>query len=60
MNVKIQGNTVLSDYDIFAEVGKDTVQVKTIPGVSADDRLTVEIESVHGRTSISGIELIAE
>ncbi|MEM7233558.1 MAG: PQQ-binding-like beta-propeller repeat protein, partial [Planctomycetota bacterium] len=60
MNVKINGNTVLSNFDVVTEVGRSVVIVKKFSGISARDRLLVELEATKGRTCLSGIELIAE
>ena len=60
MTIKLQGQPVLSDYDIFAEVGKDVVQVKTFSGISARGSVKLEFQTSEGTSTLAGIELVAE
>ena len=60
-NVRIQGNTVLDNFDIAKETGRtDKEIVKTFSGVRAGETLKLELVPVNGNTIISGIELIEE
>ncbi len=60
MTIKLQGQPVLSDYDIFAEVGNDVVQVKTFSGISARGSVKLEFQTSEGTSTLAGIELVAE
>ncbi|MEE3369314.1 MAG: PQQ-binding-like beta-propeller repeat protein [Planctomycetota bacterium] len=59
MNITVQGKRAIANYDIFAEVGKNVAQVKTVSGVTARGHIRIELEPVVGRTLLSGVELIA-
>jgi hypothetical protein len=60
MNITVQGKRAFANYDIFAEVGKNVAQMKTVSGVIARGHIRIELEPVAGRTLLSGIELIAK
>lgn len=58
-NVKIQGQLVLTNFDVVAEAGGPNLAVvKSFSGISAKAALTVELVPVAGATMISGLELI--
>ena len=60
-DVKIQGKTVLDNFDIVKEAGRtDKEIVKTFSGVTAGETLKLELIPVNGNTILSGIELIEE
>jgi hypothetical protein len=60
-DVKVQGNSVLQNFDIVSEAGKpDTEVVKTFQGIRAGNSLKIEMIPIKGNTILSGIELIAE
>lgn len=60
-DVKIQGKTVLDNFDIVKEAGRtDKEIVKTFSGIVAGETLKIELVPVNGNTIISGIELIEE
>lgn len=58
-NVAVNGNTVLSNYDIVAEAGgsRKTI-VEEVEGVSIDDVLEVTLTSVTGEPVISGVAAV--
>ena len=60
LSVRLNGKLVLSNYDLFAEVGRSVIDVKSFSGITARDRLRIELEAMKGETCLSGVELIAE
>jgi len=60
-DVKVQGKTVLDNFDIVKEAGRtDKEIVKTFSGIVAGETLKLELVPVKGNTILSGIELIEE
>ena len=60
-DVKVQGKTVLDNFDIVKEAGRtDKEIVKTFSGIVAGETLKLELVPVNGNTILSGIELIEE
>ncbi|MBA4389152.1 MAG: hypothetical protein C0404_14360, partial [Verrucomicrobia bacterium] len=58
-NVKLQGNRVLSNFDVAAQAGgQNLALVKEFSNIGIADRLAVELEGVVGQTMISGVELV--
>ncbi|MFD2515175.1 malectin domain-containing carbohydrate-binding protein [Pontibacter locisalis] len=58
-HVDVEGQRVLSDYDIFAESGAATAAVKTLEGVSvADGTLNIDFTSLRDNAIISAIEIL--
>ncbi|MBA4387131.1 MAG: hypothetical protein C0404_04060, partial [Verrucomicrobia bacterium] len=56
-DVKLQGQTVLSNFDIFTAAGGANMGIVKAFSVAARDQLKVELVPVTGRPVISGIEL---
>jgi len=57
-DVSIQGETVLSDYDIYAEAGSLTATTETIEGVEATDGvISISSTTQADNTKFSGIEI---
>ncbi|MCY1719646.1 PQQ-binding-like beta-propeller repeat protein [Prolixibacteraceae bacterium Z1-6] len=60
-NVAIQGETVVSGFDIVKEAGAANKEVvKSFSGIEAGKTLKINLTSVKGNTLISGIELVQE
>ncbi|MBA4388315.1 MAG: hypothetical protein C0404_10065 [Verrucomicrobia bacterium] len=58
-DLKLQGQTVLKDFDINAAAGgKDRQLIKEFTGVQIRDRLDIAFESKVGEPMISGVELV--
>jgi len=61
INIKIQGETVLENFDIAGEAGKsDKEIIKSFSGIKAGKILKIDLVPVKGNTLLSGIELIKE
>jgi chitodextrinase len=56
-NVLAEGSTVLGNFDIYAEGGKDNALVKIIPVAVADGSLTLDFTVVTQNPSVSAIEV---
>ena len=57
-DVAIQGETVLSEFDIAAEAaGPHRVLVKEFPGIAAADTLRIELTPQRGEPILCGVEL---
>jgi outer membrane protein assembly factor BamB len=60
-NVIVQGKDVLRDFDVAQAAGeKEKMIVKEFKGIQAGRDLSVTFASTKGRTSISGLEIVAE
>lgn len=60
-NVAIEGNTVLSNYDVYAEAGSETAVVKTFSDITvSNDTLDIDFTSVVNKAKISGICIIPD
>lgn len=61
-NVNIEnGKGTLSNYDIYAEVGQNTMAVKQFPGISVTDgTLNIQFTSIKDNAKVSGIEITSE
>jgi hypothetical protein len=61
LNISIQGEEVLSNFDIVRETGRtDKEIIKSFPGIRAGKTLRLDLVPLTGNTIISGIELIEE
>ncbi|WP_347157367.1 malectin domain-containing carbohydrate-binding protein [Pontibacter chitinilyticus] len=58
MNVKVEGQTVLSNYDIIADVGVRTAVVKSYDVAVTDGVLNLEFAATANRPKVSAIEVI--
>jgi len=54
-NVAIEGNAVLTNYDINADVGPATATIKTFQTTVADGFLTIQFTNVVNRAKVNGI-----
>jgi hypothetical protein len=60
-NVKLQDQTVLENFDIVGEAGKNDKEIiRTFTGIKAGNSLRLDLLPVKGNTILSGIELIEE
>jgi outer membrane protein assembly factor BamB len=58
-NISLQGKKVLSDFDIRSAARVTmTGTVQQIDDVNVDDTLTIDLQPTHGKSLISGIEII--
>ncbi len=58
-NVSINGQTVLQNFDIFAEAGAFTAIQKTISGAAGvDGKLTIKFTKVRGNARVSAVTLL--
>lgn len=56
-NVALEGTTVLSNFDIFAEVGADAALVKTYTVTVTDGTLNIDMTASVDNAKICGIEI---
>ena len=56
-NVKLEGNLVFHNLDVYAAVGANTPLVKSADTVVTDGQLTVEFDNVTQVAEINGIEI---
>lgn len=57
-HVDLEDNRVLENFDIAAEVGRETALVKTFEGVAVvDGELSIDFSSVSDRAMVSAIEI---
>ncbi len=59
-DIKIEGETVLNDFDIFAEAGQNTALVKEFVVSVADTSLYIEMIAQTNAAKISAIEIIRD
>ncbi|TFG43585.1 MAG: hypothetical protein E4H43_01510, partial [Bacteroidia bacterium] len=60
-NVRLQNDTVLENFDIAGEAGKNDKEViKSFAGIKAGQTVKIDLIPLKGNTLISGIELIQE
>lgn len=59
-NVDIEGNRVLSNYDIIADVGCRTAVVKKFDVTVFDDTLTIRFKPTVNRPKVSAIEVVSK
>jgi len=60
-NVRLQNETVLENFDIAMEAGKNDKEViKSFAGIKAGQTVKIDLIPLKGNTIISGIELIQE
>jgi len=60
-NVSLQNETVLENFDIVKEAGKNNKEIiRTFTGIKAGKSLKIDLTPVRGNTILSGIELIQE
>jgi len=60
MNINVEnGQGSLNDFDILAEVAKNTALIKTFSVDLADGSLTIQLTAVTDNAKISGIEIIS-
>ncbi|MBN2091175.1 FG-GAP repeat protein [candidate division KSB1 bacterium] len=57
-SVKLEGNTVLSNYDIFADVGHDVATSKTFKVDVSDGQLNIDFIKSVDDPKISGIQVL--
>ena len=57
-NVKLNGNLVLQNFDIFASVGKDTAVVETFNTTVTNGDLAIEFDAVFQNPKINAIEIL--
>jgi hypothetical protein len=57
-NVLIEGKVVLSNLDIWAQVGKNKVYDQTFPIDLTDGELNIDIQSVKESGKISAIKIL--
>jgi len=57
-NVLLEGQTSLSNYDIFSAAGFETAIVETLPATVTDGVLDIELVHVVENPKLSGIEVI--
>ena len=57
-NVSLEGSTVLSNYDIVADVGDQTGTMKEFTGIVSDGDINIATGHVHENPLINGIEII--
>ncbi len=60
-NVKVEGTTVLQNFDIFASVGANTALIKGVDFAVTNGSATIELDNVpgHDRGKIGAIEIIS-
>ncbi|MFD1568729.1 malectin domain-containing carbohydrate-binding protein [Halolamina litorea] len=58
-DVAIEGETVLNDYDIHADVGHDTGTMQSFTVTPSDDTLDVNFTTVVDNAKVSAIEIVA-
>src|SRR5690606_3440846 len=57
-SVTVEGQSVLSDFDLFGEVGHDTAHTVTVPNIAVTDKkLTIELTAVADNATISGFAI---
>jgi len=60
-NIKLQDDTVLENFDIAGEAGKNDKEViKSFAGIKAGQTVKIDLVPLKGNTIISGIELTQE
>jgi outer membrane protein assembly factor BamB len=59
-DVKLNGQTVLSDVSVFVNDGTPTAVVETLSGISVNGDLVVELVQKQGTTVLNAIEAIRE
>jgi hypothetical protein len=60
-NIRLQNETVLENFDIAAESGKNNKEViRSFSGIKAGKSLKIDLIPVTGNTLLSGIELVQE
>ena len=57
-NVKMQGNTVFADLDVFAEAGSDAALIKGANVSVSSGVLTIEFDNVVSQAKVSAIEVL--
>jgi len=57
--IKLQNETVKRDFDVISETGEPMRGVSLeFRGIKVTNQLTLELSSSHGKTIISGLELV--
>jgi len=60
-DVALQGQTVLTDFDIVGQAGcANRAVVKEFKGIAVKDELVVNLEPVRGQTLLCGVEVVRE
>ncbi|MBP1674423.1 MAG: outer rane biosis protein BamB, partial [Bacteroidetes bacterium] len=60
-NIRLQNDTVLENFDIALESGKNNKEViRSFAGIKAGKSLKLDLIPVAGNTILSGIELVQE
>jgi len=57
-NVKMQGNTVFTDLDVFAEAGSDAALIKGADVTVSNGVLNIEFDNVVSQAKVSAIEVL--
>jgi hypothetical protein len=57
-NIKLQGNTVFQDLDIFAAVGANTALVKSADIAVTNGAVQIEFDNIADHAKIEGIEIL--
>jgi len=57
-NVKMQGNAVFTDLDVFAEAGGDAALIKNSSVSVSSGLLTIEFDNVVSQAEVSAIEIL--
>jgi hypothetical protein len=61
LNISLQGEEVLRNFDIVSEAGKtDKEVIKSFTGIRAGRTLRLDLIPLEGNTIISGVEMIEE
>ncbi|UZR93210.1 malectin domain-containing carbohydrate-binding protein [Chondrinema litorale] len=58
MDILLEGEIVLDDFDIIEEVGKSAVVIRSFDKVIKDGSLELEIRNISGYSKISGVEIL--
>ncbi|MCP8898458.1 malectin domain-containing carbohydrate-binding protein [Gilvimarinus xylanilyticus] len=60
-NLSVEGDLILSEVDLFAEVGHDSVYTYEVPPFPVSDgSLTIELEAVQDNGTLSGFAIYSE
>ena len=58
LDAAVEGETVLDDYDIYADVGHDVGTMQSFTVTPADDEITVDLTGITDNAKISAIEIV--
>jgi hypothetical protein len=57
-NVKVQGNTVFPNLDVFAAAGANSALVKSVDVIATSGTITIELDSIVQAAKINAIEIM--